>query len=124
MKPEHGCSGSPRPSTAKEEAQRTTGILGKLRSARTADAVTFCTRELRKNYRQHYNWPLPLTLVLGLAQSVIGFELTSRQRRDLVAFLKTLTDREFIEDQRFSDPFRPLLSSRLTLSQPTVIVTH
>ena len=32
--------------------------------------------------------------------------LTTHQRRALVAFLKTLTDHEFIADVRFSDPFR------------------
>lgn len=32
--------------------------------------------------------------------------LTSRERRALVAFLKTLTDRGFLADPRFGDPFR------------------
>lgn len=32
--------------------------------------------------------------------------LTSQQKSALVAFLKTLTDHEFIKDPRFSDPFR------------------
>ena len=32
--------------------------------------------------------------------------LSSRERRALVAFLKTLTDESFLKDPRFSDPFR------------------
>ncbi|MDP6059583.1 MAG: cytochrome c peroxidase [Pirellulaceae bacterium] len=34
-----------------------------------------------------------------------GFRLTRKQKSSLVAFLKTLTDEEFISDPRFSDPF-------------------
>lgn len=34
-----------------------------------------------------------------------GFGLTRKQKSALVAFLKTLTDEEFISDPRFSDPF-------------------
>ncbi len=34
-----------------------------------------------------------------------GFRLTAVQKSALVAFLKTLTDEEFISDPRFSDPF-------------------
>ncbi len=32
--------------------------------------------------------------------------LTSSQKRALIAFLKTLTDHEFVKDPRFSDPFK------------------
>ncbi len=34
-----------------------------------------------------------------------GFRLTPKQKTALIAFLKTLTDEEFISDPRFSDPF-------------------
>lgn len=34
------------------------------------------------------------------------FRFTIQEKRALVAFLKTLTDRKFIKDPRFSDPFR------------------
>ena len=34
-----------------------------------------------------------------------GFQFTKSQRRSLVAFLKTLTDKSFVTDARFSDPF-------------------
>jgi cytochrome c peroxidase len=40
-----------------------------------------------------------------LVHDAVGFPLTGRQRKDLVAFLKTLTDWEFVKDPRFSDPF-------------------
>lgn len=36
---------------------------------------------------------------------VSGFELTEQEKQDLLAFLRALTDRDFLEDQRFSDPF-------------------
>jgi cytochrome c peroxidase len=35
-----------------------------------------------------------------------GFNFSDRQKAALVAFLKTLTDQKFIEDPRFSDPFK------------------
>jgi len=37
---------------------------------------------------------------------VKGFALTGEERRDLVAFLESLTDQEFLEDPRFADPWR------------------
>ncbi len=36
---------------------------------------------------------------------VPGFSITDREREDLIAFLKSLTDRSFLEDPRFSNPF-------------------
>lgn len=36
---------------------------------------------------------------------VSGFELTDQEREDVLAFLRALTDRSFVEDPRFSDPF-------------------
>lgn len=38
---------------------------------------------------------------------VRGFSLTDQEREDLLAFLHSLTDEEFISDPRFSDPFAP-----------------
>lgn len=37
--------------------------------------------------------------------NVSGFELTPRKQEALIAFLKTLTDEEFLTDPRFSNPF-------------------
>ena len=37
-----------------------------------------------------------------------GFRLTEQDRTDLVEFLKTLTDEEFLNNPRFSDPFKPV----------------
>ncbi len=34
-----------------------------------------------------------------------GLQLTAEEKADLVAFLKTLTDASFLEDERFSSPF-------------------
>jgi cytochrome c peroxidase len=40
-------------------------------------------------------------------QFVSGFSLSAQQRADLLAFLKSLTDTEFLNDPRFSDPWVP-----------------
>jgi cytochrome c peroxidase len=39
------------------------------------------------------------------SSSVRGFEISPTERIDLVEFLKSLTDRSFVDDPRFSDPF-------------------
>ena len=39
------------------------------------------------------------------SQLVSGIQLTQQDQADLVAFLKTLTDRSFVTNPRFSDPF-------------------
>jgi cytochrome c peroxidase len=43
---------------------------------------------------------------------VEGFELDRDEKAALVAFLRSLTDRGFVTDERFSDPFAGELSSR------------
>ena len=40
-------------------------------------------------------------------QFVLEFEMTERQREDLLAFLDALTDEEFLTNPRFADPFAP-----------------
>lgn len=37
---------------------------------------------------------------------VKGFTLTPQEKRDVIAFLKTLTDEKFLTDKRFSDPWK------------------
>ena len=37
--------------------------------------------------------------------NITGFELTQRKKDALVAFMRTLTDESFINDERFSNPF-------------------
>ena len=39
------------------------------------------------------------------AKKTSGFRFTAGQKAALIAFLKTLTDRQFVTDPRFSDPF-------------------
>ena len=36
---------------------------------------------------------------------VAGFKITSEERSDLIAFLRALTDEDFVRDPRFADPF-------------------
>ena len=63
---------------------------------------------------EHYSDGMHPHANLGLAfneeedvgeKETSGFRLTRKQKSALVAFLKTLTDDEFISDPRFSDPF-------------------
>ncbi|MCB1023636.1 MAG: di-heme enzyme, partial [Acidobacteria bacterium] len=37
---------------------------------------------------------------------VRGFELTQQEKGDLVAFLKSLTDKRFVTNPKFSDPWK------------------
>ena len=39
------------------------------------------------------------------SELVAGFELSAAEKADLIAFLKSLTDREFLADPRFSNPW-------------------
>jgi hypothetical protein len=41
-------------------------------------------------------------------QFIVHFDLTEKQRADILAFLDALTDEEFITNPRFADPFLPL----------------
>lgn len=41
-----------------------------------------------------------------------GFRLSPQERRDLIAFLESLTDRGVIADTRFADPFQAVAPSR------------
>lgn len=61
---------------------------------------------------EHYSSGVQPHVNLGLAfedqeseTTASGFKFTGKQKRALVAFLKTLTDSEFVSDPRFSDPF-------------------
>jgi cytochrome c peroxidase len=38
---------------------------------------------------------------------ISGFSLTAEERADLLAFLRSLTDAQFLSDPRFSDPWQP-----------------
>jgi cytochrome c peroxidase len=46
-----------------------------------------------------------------------GFTLTPQERRDVLAFLQSLTDSVFITDPRFADPFAPKVSRSTTSLQ-------
>jgi len=35
----------------------------------------------------------------------LGIELTDKEKQDIIQFIKTLTDEDFVNDKRFSDPF-------------------
>ena len=61
---------------------------------------------------EHYSSGVHPHVNLGLAfeqqqaaRPTTGFGFSNKQKAALVAFLKTLTDRQFVTDPRFSDPF-------------------
>lgn len=61
---------------------------------------------------EHYSSGVYAHANLGLAfeteadaRGRMGFRYTAAQKAALIAFLKTLTDKEFVADPRFSDPF-------------------
>jgi cytochrome c peroxidase len=67
---------------------------------------------LRRDGRDGDGWggrhgrPAPMAdAAVTSKPAALGFPMTSRERADLVAFLKTLTDRELVRDERFADPF-------------------
>jgi cytochrome c peroxidase len=45
----------------------------------------------------------------GVARNPLlpGFSLTESEKRDLTAFLESLTDADFLQDPRFADPWKP-----------------
>ncbi|HZN41208.1 MAG TPA: cytochrome c peroxidase [Planctomycetota bacterium] len=60
----------------------------------------------KSGWGQPAGTPAPVDLTMGMAPAQrLGVPLSSRERADLVAFLKTLTDWELVRDPRFADPF-------------------
>jgi cytochrome c peroxidase len=65
-----------------------------------------------KDVIEHYSSGVHSHANVGLAfdeqnpsKKTSGFRFTAGQKTALIAFLKTLTDRQFVTDPRFSDPF-------------------
>jgi hypothetical protein len=50
------------------------------------------------------------------SEFINGFTLTSLEKRDVIAFLRALTDSSFIRDPRFANPWSDTLP---TLAQPS-----
>ncbi|MFT7592315.1 MAG: cytochrome c peroxidase, partial [bacterium] len=56
----------------------------------------------------HYNGGLKASTTLDLALEQTrgtGLRLTDQDKKDLVAFLKTLTDKKLTNDTRYASPF-------------------
>lgn len=53
------------------------------------------------------------------SEFINGFEMTPQERRDMVSFLKSLTDSAFIRDKRFSNPWSDTLTSARSRSSST-----
>ena len=63
--------------------------------------------ETLKEVLAHYNAGVKPTANLDPAlhrENVYGIKLTAIEQNQLIAFLKTLTDRDFINDKRFQAP--------------------
>jgi cytochrome c peroxidase len=67
------------------------------------------TRNLSSRLKEGGYWGKERRMEFGVPSAIVGrsvgLQLGPRQRRDLVAFLQTLTDPSFLSDPRFSDPF-------------------
>ena len=66
--------------------------------------------EVLDHYSDHVQMASPsldVNLIQGLNNAPFGthMELTATEKRQVIAFLKTLTDSTFITDERFSNPF-------------------
>jgi cytochrome c peroxidase len=65
------------------------------------------------HYSDHVQMASPgldLNLIQGINDPIFNpgrMGLTATEKRQVIAFLKTLTDSTFITDKRFSDPFKP-----------------
>ena len=66
--------------------------------------------EVLDHYNEHINYESPniSPLILEASNEVNGktLLLTSEEKQNIIAFLKTLTDSAFISDPKFSDPFK------------------
>jgi len=67
------------------------------------------TRELSVFLKEGGRWGVPRRMAFGEPSAIVGrsvgLPIDADQRRDLVAFLRTLTDEALLRDQRFADPF-------------------
>jgi len=56
--------------------------------------------------RDAFEWNIPQPFPRPTkASNVQGFRLTGAEKRDLLAFLESLTDKEFLEDPRLNNPW-------------------
>ncbi len=53
----------------------------------------------------------PYLFPLDLPQPFLGFDFSESDKQNLLLFLQSLTDQSFIEDSKFSDPFRLVTST-------------
>ena len=55
---------------------------------------------------EHYNTGIKANPNLGIQMRVGGIPLSATEKSNIIAFLKTLTDEELIQDVKYSDPFK------------------
>jgi len=69
------------------------------------DGRFFTLEEVLDHYSDHVTWSPTISPLMELVGSN-GAQLTQQQKEDLLAFLRTLTDHEFLNNPDFSDPNR------------------
>lgn len=67
------------------------------------DGRFFTLEEVVEHYSEHVTWSPTISPFMELVGSN-GAQLTQQQKEDLVAFLRTFTDHEFLNNPDFSDP--------------------
>lgn len=67
------------------------------------DGRFFTLEEVVEHYSEHVLWSETLDPSMELV-GVGGAQLTTQEKQDLVAFLKTFTDQDFVSNPAFSDP--------------------
>jgi cytochrome c peroxidase len=64
--------------------------------------------EVLDHYNDHMNYSIYTDVLIKEASNEVGgttLKLTEQEKKDIIAFLKTLTDNELIQNTRFSNPF-------------------
>ncbi len=69
------------------------------------DVIDFYSDEVQPHPNSTFN-SQPYYSPLDLPQPFVGFDLDDVEKANLLVFLESLTDEEFITDPKFSDPFR------------------
>ncbi len=74
------------------------------------DVIDFYSDEVQPHPNSTFN-SQPYYSPLDLPQPFVGFDLGDDEKAALLAFMETFTDHSFIEDPKFSDPFRTVMTT-------------
>ena len=68
-----------------------------------ADVINFYSEEVQFNENSGFNWMF--------GESFDGFHFSDEEKQNLEAFLLTLTDESFLTDEKWSNPWSPIVST-------------